>query len=90
LRLVDDFVKLAAIQPDSSALGAIVDFNPLSLCKPKLDITYRTHHAGHPFLAMVELLIVLHFQSYMKTKKIRIAFPKIYLGSGKKKAKPSA
>ena len=44
-RLVNDLVELAAVQPDSAAIRAIIDFDPLPFRHYKLHIaTYRTVH----------------------------------------------
>jgi hypothetical protein len=45
IRSLDDFVKLTAVEPDTSALGAIVDLDPLSLRHHQLRTIYWTVHA---------------------------------------------
>jgi len=50
----DDFVKFAPIKPNTSALGAIVDFDSISLRQEQIDVTYRTSHV-HYLLRSVAL-----------------------------------
>lgn len=50
----DDFVKFTPVEPNTSALGAIVDFDPVSLRQEQIYVTYRTSHV-HYLLRIVVL-----------------------------------
>jgi len=39
-----DFVKFATIEPDTAALGAIINFNAIAVCHYQGDVTCRTIH----------------------------------------------
>jgi hypothetical protein len=42
----EDFVEFSSVQPNPTALGAIVDLDPLSLTHHEGDTTDRTRHTG--------------------------------------------
>jgi hypothetical protein len=50
----DDFVKFAPVEPNTSAFGAVVDFDSVSLRQEQIYVTYRTSHV-HYLLRIVSL-----------------------------------
>jgi hypothetical protein len=50
----DDFVKFAPVEPNTSAFGAVVDFDSLSLRQEQIYVTYWTSRV-HYLLRIVSL-----------------------------------
>ncbi len=44
---LDDFVKLTPVQPDTSALGAIINFNSITFAHDELSFVERAFHTSY-------------------------------------------